>query len=125
MTEVTEILAAAGINLSALSIADSSDFGILRCVVSDPTLAAKCLKEHGFAVKTTNVIGFSTPNVTGSLAVILKHLSEAGVEIEYMYSFNNGETANIIIRTVDMAACEHILKENGVRMLTEEEMYHL
>ena len=125
LTEETELLATAGVNLSAMSIADSSDFGILRCVVSDPRHAAKYLREHGFAVKTTDVIGFSTPNVCGSLAVILKRLSEAGVEIEYMYSFNNGKVANVIIRTVDMEACERILKETGIRLLTDEEMYHL
>ena len=125
LTEVTELLAAIAVNLSAMSIADSSDFGILRCVVSEPLRAAKCLRQHGFAVKTTDVIGFSTPNVCGSRAVILKHLSEAGVEIEYMYSFNNGQTANVIIRTVDMEACERILKANGVRLLSDAEMYHL
>ncbi len=125
LTEVTEILAGAGINLSAMSIADSSDFGILRCVVSDPILASKCLREHGFAVKITDVIGFSTPNVSGSLAVILRKLSEAGAEIEYMYSFNNGQVANVIIRTVNMEACERILSQSGVRMLSDEELYHL
>lgn len=125
LTEVTEILAAAGINLCAMSIADSSDFGILRCVVSDPHTACKTLRDEGFAVKVTDVIGFVTNNVTGSLAIILKHLSDEGVEIEYMYSFNNGDVANVIIKTVDMEACHRILIENNVTLLTDEQMYSL
>ena len=87
LTEVTDVLGKAGINLSAMSIADNSDFGILRCIVSDPELGYKVLKEAHFTVKITNVIGFSCPNTPGSLAVVLKCLSDANVFIEYMYSF--------------------------------------
>ena len=83
LTEVTEVLGNAGINLSAMSIADNSDFGILRCIVSDPDKAYKVLKEAHFAVKITDVIGFSCPNTSGSLAVVLKYLSDNGVFIEY------------------------------------------
>ena len=78
LTEVTDVLGESGVNLSAMSIADNSDFGILRCIVSDPEKAYKVLKEHHFAVKITDVIGFVCPNVSGSLAVVLKHLSESG-----------------------------------------------
>ena len=84
LTEVTEVLGKAGINLSAMSIADNSDFGILRCIVSDPDAAYKVLKEAHFAVKITDVIGFTCPNVSGSLAVVMKHLADKGVFIEYM-----------------------------------------
>ena len=87
LTEVTEALGAAGINLSAMSIADNSDFGILRCIVSDPDKAYQVLKAAHFAVKITDVIGFVCPNTSGSLSVVLKHLSDNGVFIEYMYSF--------------------------------------
>ena len=87
LTEVTEVLGAAGINLSAMSIADNSDFGILRCIVSDPDKAYQVLKEAHFAVKITDVIGFVCPNTSGSLAIVLKHLSQNGIFIEYMYSF--------------------------------------
>ena len=73
LTEVTEALGAAGINLSAMSIADNSDFGILRCIVSDPDKAYQVLKAAHFAVKITDVIGFVCPNTSGSLSVVLKH----------------------------------------------------
>ena len=89
LTEVTEALGRAGVNLSAMSIADNSDFGILRCIVSDPDKAYRVLKDEHFAVKITDVIGFTCPNTSGSLAVVLKYLSDRGVFIEYMYSFAN------------------------------------
>ena len=85
LTEVTDALGAAGINLSAMSIADNSDFGILRCIVSDPEKAYQVLKEAHFAVKITDVIGFVCPNTSGSLAVVLRHLSSNGVFIEYTH----------------------------------------
>ena len=106
LTEVTDALGAAGINLSAMSIADNSDFGILRCIVSDPDKAYQVLKEQHFAVKITDVIGFVCPNTSGSLAVVLRHLSDNGVFIEYMYSFANGDVATVVIRPSDLDACE-------------------
>ena len=68
LTEVTDVLGEAGVNLSAMSIADNSDFGILRCIVSDPDKAYQVLKAAHFAVKITDVIGFVCPNTSGSLA---------------------------------------------------------
>lgn len=111
LTEVTEVLGAAGINLSAMSIADNSDFGILRCIVSDPDKAYQVLKEAHFAVKITDVIGFVCPNTSGSLAIVLKHLSQNGIFIEYMYSFANGDVATVVIRPTDLDACEKILSD--------------
>ena len=123
LTEVTDALGAAGINLSAMSIADNSDFGILRCIVSDPEKAYKVLKEQHFAVKITDVIGFVCPNTSGSLAVVLRHLSDRGVFIEYMYSFANGDVAHVIIRPSDLDTCEQILAEKKVELLAASELY--
>ena len=125
LTEVTDALGAAGINLSAMSIADNSDFGILRCIVSDPDKAYKVLKEAHFAVKITDVIGFVCPNTSGSLAVVLRHLSANGVFIEYMYSFANGDVAHVIIRPSDLEACEKILAEKKVELMSANELYQL
>ena len=125
LTEVTEVLGKAGVNLSAMSIADNSDFGILRCIVSDPDLGYKALKEASFTVKITNVIGFSCPNTPGSLAVVLKSLSEADVFIEYMYSFSNGDSANVVIRPSDLARCEEILQSMKVDLLAASDLYKL
>ena len=125
LTEVTEALGAAGINLSAMSNADNSDFGILRCIVSDPDKAYQVLKDQHFAVKITDVIGFVCPNVHGSLAVVLKHLSDNGVFIEYMYSFANGNVATVVIRPTDLDACEKILAEKKVELMAANDLYQL
>ena len=125
LTEVTDALGTAGINLSAMSIADNSDFGILRCIVSDPDKAYQVLKEAHFAVKITDVIGFVCPNTSGSLAVVLRHLSDNGVFIEYMYSFANGDVAHVIIRPSDLDACEKILAEKKVELMSANELYQL
>ncbi len=79
LTEVTEVLAKEGINLSALCIAENADFGILRGVVSDPDKAYKVLKANHFAVNVTDVIGISCPNIPGALAKVLHSLSSEGM----------------------------------------------
>ena len=125
LTEVTDVLGKAGINLSAMSIADNSDFGILRCIVSDPELGYKVLKEAHFTVKITDVIGFTCPNTPGSLAIVLKCLSDANVFIEYMYSFSNGDGANVVIRPSDLALCEQILQSKKIDLLAASDLYEL
>ena len=125
LTEVTDVLGAAGINLSAMSIADNSDFGILRCIVSDPEKAFQVLKAAHFAVKVTDVIGFICPNVSGALATVLKFLTEKGVFIEYMYSFANGNVAHVIIRPTDLENCERILAEKKVELMAANDLYKL
>lgn len=125
LTEVTDVLGRAGINLSAMSIADNSDFGILRCIVSDPELALKVLKEANYAVKITEVIGFVCPNTSGSLAKILKYLSSNGVFIEYMYSFSSGDVAHVVVRPTDLESCEKILSEYNVDVMSERDLYKL
>lgn len=125
LTEVTEALGRSGVNLTAMSIADNSDFGILRCIVSDPEKAYKVLKEEHFAVKITDVIGFTCPNTSGSLAVVLKYLSDRDVFIEYMYSFANGDVANIVIRPTDLESCEKILEEKKVDLMADSDLYRL
>lgn len=79
LTEVTEVLAKEGVNLSALCIAENADFGILRGIVSEPDKAYKALKDNHFAVNVTDVVGISCPNIPGSLAKVLRFLSDEGV----------------------------------------------
>ncbi len=125
LNEVTNILGKAGINLSAMSIAENSDFGILRCIVSDPDKAYEVLKENHFAVKITDVIGFVCPNTSGSLAVVLNRLSEKGVFIEYMYSFANGNVAHVVIRPTNLEECDQILSDMKVDLLAASDLYKL
>ena len=125
LTEVTDVLGEAGVNLSAMSIADNSDFGILRCIVSDPEKAYQVLKEAHFAVKITDVIGFVCPNTSGSLAVVLRYLSQKGIFIEFMYSFANGDVAHVVIRPTDLDACERVLEEKKVELMAANDLYQL
>ena len=125
LTEAAEILGRAGVNLSAMSIADNSDFGILRCIVSDPEVAKRALEAANFTVRISDVIGFTCPNTSGSLAKVLKHLSDNGVFIEYMYSFACGDVANIVIRPTDLESCEKILAEKKVDLMDADKLYKL
>lgn len=125
LTEVTEVLGNAGINLSALCIAENADFGILRCIVSDPDKAYQTLKENHFAVKFTDVVGINCPNTPGALAQVLNYLSERGIFIEYMYSFANGDSANVIIRPSNLEQCINILTEKKVDLLASSDLYKL
>ena len=125
LTEVTDVLGEAGVNLSAMSVADNSDFGILRCIVSDPEKAYQVLKEAHFAVKITDVIGFVCPNTSGALAVVLRYLSQKGIFIEYMYSFANGDVAHVVIRPTDLDACERVLEEKKVELMAANDLYQL
>ena len=120
LTEVTDVLGEAGVNLSAMSIAD-----ILRCIVSDPEKAYQVLKEAHLAVKITDVIGFVCPNTSGSLAVVLRYLSQKGIFIEYMYSFANGDVAHVVIRPTDLDACERVLEEKKVELMAANDLYQL
>ena len=125
LTEVTEVLAEEGINLSALSIAENADFGILRGIVSEPDKAYDALKKRHFAVKVTDVIGISCPNVPGALAKVLRYLSDEGVFIEYMYSFADGAIARVIIRPNNLTDCIRILTEHKVELLAASDLYKL
>ena len=125
LTEVTEVLAKEGVNLSALCIAENADFGILRGIVSEPDKAYAALKANHFAVNVTDVVGISCPNIPGSLAKVLRYLSNESVFIEYMYSFANGDTANVIIRPNDMENCIRVLKDKQVELLAASDLYRL
>lgn len=124
-TELAEILAAEGINISAWCVAETAEFGILRSIVSDPERAYSILKQHHFAASLTDVIGISIPNIPGSLAKILRTLSDSGVFIEYMYSFATNGKAQAIIRPSDMDKCLKVLEDKKVDMLDAEYLYKM
>jgi hypothetical protein len=124
LKEVTEILGDAGINMSAFTIADTSDFGILRLIVSEPERAREILKKNKFAVQTSDVILIKTPNRPGGLAKMLGVLNEGNVFIEYMYAFSySDDTAVIVIRPTDFQKCMDILQSNRGDFLVQDGMY--
>lgn len=109
INEVTRILGTNGINMTAFSLAESADFGILRLIVSDVKKAVEVLKEAHFGVSVTDVIGFSCPNVPGALSEVLECLAKEDIFIEYMYAFSQGDSANVIIRPTDVSKCVDIM----------------
>lgn len=126
LSEVTEILGNSGINISAFTIADTSDFGILRLVVSDPDKAREVLKENAFSVQTTEVILAKTPNTPGSLTRLLKVLNEGGSFIEYMYAFSmDNNSAVIVLRPTNIQKCMQILETHRDEFLLNDEHYQL
>lgn len=121
LNEVTQILGDSGINISAFTIADTSDFGILRLIVSNPDKACEILKQNRFSVKTTDVVLAKTSNQPGSLSKLLKILSEGGSFIEYMYAFSmEQDSATIVIRPASIQKCVEILQNHKDDFLFHE-----
>ena len=126
LNEVTQILGEAGVNISAFTIADTSDFGILRLIVPEPEKAKEVLKKHDFSVQTTDVVLVKSPNNPGGLANMLKILNLENISIEYMYAFSMNETgAVIVIRTVDVQKCMEVLQNHKEELLVNDQNYQL
>ncbi len=110
INDVTRILGKNGINMHAFSMAESTDFGILRLIVSEVEKAVEILRENNFAVMLTDVVCIKCNNTAGSLSTILEKLAEQDIFIEYMYAFADGEYANVVIRPNDVEKCVAVLK---------------
>ena len=111
INEVTKILGKHGINMHAFSMAESTDFGILRLIVRAVDKAVEVLRNETFAVMLTDVVCISCPNEAGSLSTILDKLAEQEIFIEYMYAFAEGDKANVVIRPNDIEKCVQVLQE--------------
>ena len=124
LAEALDVLGKNDVDIVALSLADTSEYGILRMIVSDPDRGRAVLKEEGFAASLTDVIAIRVPHDTGSLSVVIKPLTDA-LNIEYMYAFANGEDASAVMKISDVEAAEKILNANGIRVWSAEEAYQL
>ncbi len=120
LAEITSIIAKEGVNIRALSVADTADFGILRLIVDDVEKAKAALKENGFTVGKTNVLAVEVSDQIGGLAKVLKSIELAGLNVEYMYAFVNksGENAVLIFRFEDMNKAIESLLADGYTLLT-------
>lgn len=125
LAEVTGALGEQGINIRALSLADTSGFGILRLIVNDIAKAHDLLKSKGFTVRETDVIAVEMPDSPGGLAQILSTLGNANINVEYMYAFvqKSKENAVVIFRIENVDSAIAALQAKGIRLLTEEEVY--
>lgn len=129
LAEITALLASAGIDIRALSIADTTNFGILRLIVDKPDEAAKVLKDAGLTVTITNVIAIGIPDHPGGFASAMKSLADAGVGVEYMYAFISREEgcAFVILRVEDKDGASDrtiaALNAGKIEILTGERFY--
>ena len=124
LMNLVSLLAKNGIDLYALSIADTTDFGILRALTNDTDKATAILKEAGYMVNVTEVISAEVPDVPGGLASVLAILDSNGISIEYLYSFvkNSGTTALILFRVSDTEKAVEVLKNAGIKLVSKEEL---
>lgn len=127
LAQLTEILGNNGINIRALSIADTSDFGILRLIVSNPLQASNILKNADFTVSVTDVIAVEVKDVPGGLAAVLKILESANINIEYLYAFleKSSNDALVVFRVEQIDDAIQLLAKSGIKLLENEKVYKL
>ena len=125
LDEVLSVLAGNDINIVALSLADTSEYGMLRMIVSDPHKGRMALKEVGITSMLTDVVALRVPHATGSLSKAMHQIVDGEVNIEYMYAFSQGEAANVIIRPDNVEKCAEVLKANKLELIAASDLYKL
>ena len=126
LNEVSQLLGNSGINMSAMTLADTTEFGILRMIVSDPEKALSILKNAEFSVRLTDVICLSSPNEPGALARALDILSGESVFIEYLYAYSmDNKSANIVLKPDNIQKCIEVLQKHKLELVSASEMYKI
>ncbi len=127
VVSVTEILAKNNINLRALSIAETQDFGILRLIVNDEKAAEQVLAENGYLIKVIDVVGVKIGDEPGKLTEALDVLDKANINVEYLYAFmaRTEKHAYVVLRVEDNAVAESVLTSAGFKMITEADINKL
>jgi hypothetical protein len=122
LAEVLSVLGDSGISIKALTIADTSEYGILRLIVSDDAKAIEALRSEGFSVNLTEVISIATPSEAGSFARILKIMATNQISVEYMYAFSFNQKAAIVMRPDNIKNTIEVMKNNGIDIITNSEL---
>ena len=127
LVTITDAIANAGIDIRAMSVADTQDFGIFRLIVTEPEKAKQALESSGCFVSITKVVGVSIPDEPGALAKVVNVLARNNINIEYMYAFItvSGKNASVVLRVEDNETAEKILLENGISLLDENEITNI
>ncbi len=122
LAELTEYLHQHEIDMRALSIAETQDFGIVRVIVDDPYKTSCILKEAGYAVSITPVLAVEMPDEPGSLNHILKALGDEDISLEYMYAFltRKAATAYMVLRVEDNEKAAEVLKRKGIHTVSHD-----
>lgn len=123
LDDVLKVLAKTDVDIVALSLADTSDYGMLRMIVSDPHKGRAALKEEGITAMLTDVVALRVPHATGSLSKAMHQIVEGEVNIEYMYAFANGNDAAAVLKSDDPARVVDILKRSGFDVYSADEAY--
>lgn len=127
LVAITDTLAKHNVNIRALSIADTEDFGILRLIVNDNETALKTLTEEGYLLKTTDVVGVKIGDEPGKLSKALGVLDKADINMEYLYAFmsRTEKHAYVVLRVADNAAAEAALEADGFHLVTDADVCKL
>ena len=127
LEEVLDVLAKKGVNIVALSLADTSDYGMLRLIVSDPHKGRAALKEAGITAMLTDVVALRVPHATGSLNKAMHQIVDGEVNIEYMYAFigKSDKGALVIVRVENPEKALEVLKDENVTVVSPEEVYRM
>jgi len=125
LTEVLEVLGEENIKITALSVADTSEFGILRLIVSDPEKARELLRQRQFTVNITEVLSIMAPNEARHYARVLRILSDLDISIEYTYAFSVGDKSIIILRCSNTEEAIKALKEHELELMKASDLYKL
>ena len=127
VVSITDTLAAHNVNIRALSIAETEDFGILRMIVNDEATAEKTLSGEGYLIKVTNVVGVKIGDQPGRLSAALSVLDKAGINMEYLYAFmaRTEKHAYVVLRVEDDEIAESALKSAGFHIITHEDVNKL
>lgn len=126
LNEVTQLLGNSGINMSAMTLADTSEFGILRMIVSEPEKAVSILKDAEFSARLTDVICLNSPNEPGALARALDILSGESVFIEYLYAYSMDiKSANIVLKPDNIQKCIEVLQKHKMELVKASDMYKI
>ena len=123
LDEVLKTLGENDVNIVALSLADTSDYGMLRMIVSDPVKGKAVLKEAGITSMLTDVVALRVPHATGSLSKAMHAIVEAGINVEYMYAFANGSDASAVLKSDNPAKVVEVLKSTGFDVWDADEAY--
>jgi len=127
LAEITRVLKDHNVDISAISIADTENFGILRMIANNQENAVKCIREAGYPVNTTEVIAIEVPDHPGGLHKVLEILEQRGISIEYLYSFvrAKSEKALILFKVENPETAVETLEGSGVKVLSDREVYEL
>lgn len=124
LDEVLKTLGTNDVNIVALSLADTSDYGMLRMIVSDPAKGKAVLKEAGITSMLTDVVALRVPHATGSLSKAMHEIVQAGINVEYMYAFANGADASAVLKSDDPEKVVTVLRNAGFDVWEADEAYH-